>query len=46
MTDTDLKKESQLSRAEDWLNDAFDPGTEQEKEEPKESEKEEDSGDK
>lgn len=40
MTNIDPKKESQLSRAEDWLNNAIDPRSEPEPEQ--EDEKEED----
>lgn len=44
MTNIDPKKESQLSRAEDWLNNAIDPRSEPEPEpEPEQKdEKEED----
>jgi len=47
MTDKDQKKDSQLSRADDWLNQAIDPVPKPEpqpEEEPKQEEQENTDG--
>jgi hypothetical protein len=48
MTDKDPKKDSQLSRADKWLNNAIDPAAaapEEKKQEPEESDQQEEKSD-
>lgn len=41
MTPDELKKESQLSLADKWLNNAIDPSSKREEQEPEQPEQEE-----
>jgi hypothetical protein len=45
MTDKDPKKESQLSRADDWLNKAIDPAPQEEPKQEDEQDKKEEQAD-